>query len=205
MISTDTMKKLSPTDPSINFKLRLTLTIVFVPGTIVSKIIRDLASYGIKDIVYLGEDTLEITITFRLRKRNTINNFLNILRQYSNKIRMLCYELRALASSKSLNKLPLRIIKKVLINNNIVSIASIDNRYIWVYINNKKNKAILKFIEAKIISAHTLDPSSLPQSLFIVCKYGTDIEELVNEINEKIKKYLALVIRKDIMGPRFNH
>ncbi len=205
MISTDTMKKLSPTDPSINFKLRLTLTIVFVPGTIVSKIIRDLASYGIKDIVYLGEDTLEITITFRLRKRNTINNFLNILRQYSNKIRMLCYELRALVSSKSLNKLPLRIIKKVLINNNIVSIASIDNRYIWVYINNKKNKAILKFIEAKIISAHTLDPSSLPQSLFIVCKYGTDIEELVNEINEKIKKYLALVIRKDIMGPRFNH
>ena len=205
MISTDIMKKLSPTDPSINFKFRLTLTIVFVPGTIVSKIIRDLASYGIKNIVYLGEDTLEITITFRLRKRNTIDNFLNILRQYSNNIHMLCYELRAIASSKSLNKLPLRIIKKVLINNNIVSIASIDNRYIWVYINNKKNKAILKFIEAKIISAHTLDPSSLPQSLFIVCKYGTDIEELVNEINEKIKKYLALVIRKDIMGPRFNH
>jgi len=39
----------------------------------------------------------------------------------------------------------------------------------------------------------------------MVCKHGTDIEELVNEINEKIKKYLALAIRKDIMGPRFNH
>jgi len=178
---------------------------VFVPGTIVSKIIRDLTSYGIKNIVYLGEDTLEITITFRLGKRNTINNFLNILRQYSNKIHMLCYELRAIASSKSLNKLPLRIIKKVLINNNIVSIASINNRYIWVYVNNKKNKAILKFIEAKIISAHTLDPASLPQSLFMVCKHGTDIEELVNEINEKIKKYLALAIRKDLMDPKFNH
>ncbi|RLG84121.1 MAG: hypothetical protein DRO40_02360 [Thermoprotei archaeon] len=205
MISTDTMKKLSPTDPSINFKFRLTFTLVFVSGTIVSKIIRDLISCNIKNVVYLGEDTLGVTVTFRLGKRNIINSFFNILRQYSNKIRMLCYELRASVPSKRLNKLPLRIIKQAVINNNTASIASINNRYVWVYVNNKKNKVILKFIEAKIISAHTLDPASLPQSLFIVCKDSINIEELINEINEKIKEYLVLAMRKDIMGTEFNH
>ena len=202
MISTDIMKKLSPTDPFINFKFRLTLIIVFESSMIISKIIKDLTSNGIKNIVYLGGNTLEITITFRLGKRKIINNFLNFLRQYSNKIYMLCYELRALMPAKDFNKLPLRIIKKVLINNSIVSIASINNnKYIWVYINNKKNKAILKFIETKIINAHLLDPASLPQSLFMVCKHGIDTEKLVNEIGERIEKYISLAVRKDINGP----
>lgn len=194
MISTDVMKKLSPTDPLINLKFRLTLTIVFNRKAIVSKIIKDLVSHGVKKVVYLAENTLEITITFKLGKRNILNKFFNILRQYSNIIHTLCYELRAIIPSKNLNKLSFKTIKKILIDNNSVSIATIDNTYIWVYINNKKNKAILKFIEAKVINADTLDPASLPQSLFIICKLGDNIEELINEINEKIENYKKLVI-----------
>lgn len=194
VISTDVMKKLSPTDPLINFKFRLTLTIVFNRKAIVSKIIKDLVSHGVKKIVYLAENTLEITITFKLGKRNILNKFFNILRQYSNIIHTLCYELRAIIPSKNLNKLSLKTIKKILIDNNSVSIATIDNTYIWVCINNKKHKAILKFIEAKVINANILDPASLPQSLFIICKLGGNIEELINEINEKIENYKKLVI-----------
>lgn len=194
MISTDVMKKLSPTDPLINLKFRLTLTIVFNRKAIISKIIKDLVSHCVKKVVYLAENTLEITITFKLGKRNILSKFFNILRQYSNIIHTLCYELRAIIPSKNLNKLSFKTIKKILIDNNSVSIATIDNTYIWVYINNKKNKAILKFIEAKVINADTLDPASLPQSLFIICKLGDNIEELINEINEKIENYKKLVI-----------
>ncbi len=195
MSSTEEMKKLSPSDPIAGLRYRVSFTIVFKPGIIISRVVKELMENNIKGIDLLGENTISVTITFKQIGDNVLKRLFNVLEEHMNGIQILCYELRLLTTTKSIDNIPLHIVKLVRLGDSTVSLAKLGDKYVWIYVNRKKDKAVLKFIEGRLTGIEYMDPTTIPQSLFITCRERMDPKELFNEIIDRLKRYHLAIAR----------
>ncbi len=185
------MKRLSPTDP---YRLRIICHVSFRPDYILSRFTKRLLEHGIRSI-RVFEREVEFALT---RPFSIINDTLalldNILSSASNNIDTICMEAYLVSKNISdrirdfINKHRVKCIET---GPTRTCIVVFDNSYTWVYINTRANKVVVKKILGRIINPDLIDPSIVPESLFITC--SSSWREVSTRIRDVLGYYRRLV------------
>ncbi|WFO75764.1 hypothetical protein J4526_02565 [Desulfurococcaceae archaeon MEX13E-LK6-19] len=183
------MKKLSPSDPSIRY--RVILDIVLKENVIASKIIAKLKKKDIKNIELIGR-SLRITLsgTNIGKLRELLDKVLEVLKDED--YDELCYQLYLiLPYEQYIEKLMTIPAESTSKSDGIeIKVFGYDNEKYWMYINSKKKKLLLKKLSKKITSP-ILDPGLISEVLFITCI--NSIDKLIESIQNDISKYESML------------
>ncbi len=191
-MTTEKMKKLSPPDPVNLFKVRLSIELILKPDSLVTKVLKILlSSKGVRAEV-IGDRSIKVNYTFRVG--DSFTPIIDAIKKVMNCIEILCYEASIITRSISLDELKYQIIKETKHKEITILLVKIDAKFFWLYINKKRKKVVLKPIMASLNTIQ-LDPSLIPQTIFIKC-IRTNREEALNKLAKDLEEITKLIVRQ---------